>query len=133
MGRLRIHRLAKVICGWSDCTRKSADCLDSQIAWNIYFVPSNLPIWQIFKLVSRFANCAAQSANYPVICLICKLCQPISFHNMKVSNAGGQQSEILTVVISVNIFHGRRLLVMLVSCHNLCRISSFNTRYFGRN
>ena len=79
---------------------------------------------QSARLVSRFANCAAQSANYPGICLICKLCQPISFHNMNVSNVGRQQSEILTIVISVNMFHGRRLPVMLVSCHNLCRISS---------
>ena len=91
---------------------------------------ANMPIG---RLVSPFANCAAQSANYPGICLICKLCQPMSFHNMKVSNVGRQQSEILTIVISVNIFHGRRLLVMLVSCHNLCRISSFVTRYFSRS
>ena len=79
------------------------------------------------------ANCAAQSAIYPEICLICKLSQPISIHNMKVSNIGRQKSEILTIVMSVNIFHGRRLPVMFASCHNLCRISSFNTRYFGRN
>ena len=77
----------------------------------------------------RFANCAAQSANYPEISLVCKLCQPIWFHNMKVSNSSRQQSKILAVVISVNIFHGRRLPVMLVLCHKLYRISSFNTRY----
>ena len=104
--------------------------LDAQRLGSHVDGPSNLPIG---RLVGRFANCAAQSANYPGICLICKLSQPISFHNMKFSNVGRQQFEILTIVMSVNTFHGRRLPVMFVSCHNLCRISSFSTRYFGRN
>ena len=43
---------------------------------------------------------AAQSANYPGICLICKLCQPISFYNMKISNVWRRQSGILTIVVS---------------------------------
>ena len=104
-------------------------CICSVQFANLQIGQANLPIG---RLVSRFANCAAQSANFPGICLIFKLCQPISFHK-KVSNVGRQQSEILTIVMSVNIFHGRRLPVILVSCHNLCRISSFNTRYFSRN
>ena len=100
----------------------------NQEGWHVFEVCMFRPICQ---LVSRFANGAAQSAYYPGICLICKLCQPISFHNMKLSNVGRQQSKILTIVISVTIFHKRQLLLMLVSCHSLCRISTFNTRYFS--
>ena len=102
----------------------------NQEGWHVFEVCMFRPICQ---LVSRFANCSAQSAYYPGICLICKLCQPISFHNMKLSNVGRQQSKILTIVISVTIFHKRQLLLMLVSCHSLCRISTFSTRYFSRS
>ena len=88
----------------------------------------------MFCPISQSRQFANWSADLQIgICPICKLCQPISFHDMKVSNVGRQQSEILTIVISVNIIHGRRLPVMLVLCHNLCRLSSFNTRYFSRN
>ena len=85
----------------------------------------------------QFANCAAQSAIQEIrICLVCKLCQSISFHNVKTSNVGRQQSEVLTIDISMNTFRKRQLplkALMLVSCHNLCRTSTFNTRYFSRN
>ena len=110
------HRIMYLTC---ICSVQSANQVNLQIG------QANLPIG---RLVVRFANCAAQSANYPGICLICKLSQLISIHNMKVSNVVRQRSEILTIVMSVNIFHGRQLPVMLVSCHNLCRISSFNTK-----
>ena len=32
----------------------------------------------MFRPICQFANCAAQSANFPENCLICKSCQPIS-------------------------------------------------------
>ena len=48
---------------------------------------------------------------------------------MKSSNVGRHKSEILTIVLSVNIFHERQLPLMLVSRHNLWRISIFNMRY----
>ena len=51
---------------------------------------------------------------------------------MKLSRVGRQQSEILTIFISVNILHKRWFSLMLVSCHNVCQISSFNTRYLKK-
>ena len=66
---------------------------------------ANLANLQIGQVGSRFANCAAQYSRYSEIYLICNFCQPISFHNMTVSIVGRQESETLTIVISVNIFH----------------------------
>ena len=45
--------------------------------------------------------------NYPEICRNWKSCQPNYFHKMSINMAGILQSEILTKVISVNIFHLR--------------------------
>ena len=97
------------------------------------------PIWPTCKLASSTCQLADWSAdlqialynlpcNYPGICLICNMCQPISFHSMKISNTGRQQSEILTIVLYVNISRKSQL----VSCHSLCRISTFSPRYFNR-
>ena len=91
---------------------------------------ANLQIGQpICKLRCTVCQLPRNLYNY----IICKLCQQISFHSKKAFNVGRQQSKILTIVISVNIFHGKLLPVMIISCHSLCGISSFNTRYLSRN
>ena len=56
------------------CSVQSATLANWQIG------QANLPIG---RLASQFANCTAQSANFPGTCLICKSCQPISLQHNK--------------------------------------------------
>ena len=80
------------------------------------------PIWPICKLVCRFANCAVQSAFFPETSLICKLSQSISFHNMKFSVMLADSNPKSCPQSYLWIFFHKRLLLMLVSCRNLCRM-----------
>ena len=101
----------------------------------------------LFPPVCQSGQFANRQIGQPTICkLRCTICQlsrnlsylqivPTNFisQHEKMTNVGRQQSGVLSIVISVNIFHKRRLPLMLVLCHNLCRVSSFNKRHFIRN